>query len=116
NGDMVGHTGKLAPAIAAVETVDECVGQVWHAASAAAGAMIVTADHGNADEMIDPVSGKPSTAHSLNPVPFILAGAGVRKLRDGGDFGDVAPTVLKLLGIQPPAAMTGRSLIAGYGA
>jgi 2,3-bisphosphoglycerate-independent phosphoglycerate mutase len=75
--------------------------------------MIITADHGNADEMFDDVSGQPSTAHSLNPVPFILAGTDVQTLRDGGDFGDVAPTVLELLGIQPPAAMTGRSLIAG---
>ncbi len=114
NGDMVGHTGKLAPTIAAVEIVDECIGKVWKAVEAAAGAMIITADHGNADEMFDPVSGQPSTAHSLNPAPFILAGAGVQKLREGGDFGDVAPTVLELLGIQPPAAMTGRSLIAGY--
>ena len=113
NGDMVGHTGKLAPAIAAVETVDECIGKVWDAVKAAAGAMIITADHGNADEMFDDVSGQPSTAHSLNPVPFILAGTDVQRLRDGGDFGDVAPTVLELLGIQPPAAMTGRSLIAG---
>jgi 2,3-bisphosphoglycerate-independent phosphoglycerate mutase len=113
NGDMVGHTGKLAPAIAAVETVDECIGKVWDAVKAAAGAMIITADHGNADEMFDHVSGQPSTAHSLNPVPFILAGTDVQRLRDGGDFGDVAPTVLELLGIQPPAAMTGRSLIAG---
>ncbi len=116
NGDMVGHTGKLGPTIAAVETVDECIGDVWRAARTALGAMIVTADHGNADEMIDPVSGQPSTAHSLNPVPFILAGTDARKLRDGGDFADVAPTVLELMGIQPPAAMTGRSLIAGYGA
>lgn len=113
NGDMVGHTGKLAPAVAAVETVDECVGEVWNAVEAAAGAMIITADHGNADEMFDHVSGQPSTAHSLNPVPFILAGTDVQRLRDDGDFGDVAPTVLELLGVQPPAAMTGRSLIAG---
>ena len=116
NGDMVGHTGILSAAIAAVEVVDECIGQVWGAVKAASGAMIVTADHGNADEMLDSVSGQPSTAHSLNPVPLVLAGTGVRKLRDGGDFGDVAPTVLELMGIQPPTAMTGRSLIAGYGA
>jgi 2,3-bisphosphoglycerate-independent phosphoglycerate mutase len=96
-----------------VETVDECVGKVWNAVEAAKGAMIITADHGNADEMFDHFSGQPSTAHSLNPTPFILAGTDVQRLRDGGDFGDVAPTVLELLGIQPPAAMTGRSLIAG---
>ena len=75
--------------------------------------MIVTADHGNRRD-VDPTGG-PNTAHSLNPVPFILAGTEVRSLRHGGDFGDVAPTILKLMGVQQPAAMAGASLIAGYG-
>jgi 2,3-bisphosphoglycerate-independent phosphoglycerate mutase len=77
--------------------------------------MIITSDHGNADQMLDPDTGQPSTAHSLNKVPFILAGTKATQLRDGGTFADVAPTILELMGIQPPAAMTGRSLIAGYG-
>ncbi len=79
--------------------------------------MIITSDHGNADQMLDPPdTGQPSTAHSLNKVPFILAGTKATQLRDGGTFADVAPpTILELMGIQPPAAMTGRSLIAGYG-
>jgi len=115
NGDMVGHTGKLDATIAAVETVDDCVGQVWRAVKEARGAMIITSDHGNADQMLDPDTGQPSTAHSLNKVPFILAGTQATQLRDGGTFADVAPTILELMGIQPPAAMTGRSLIAGYG-
>jgi len=113
NGDMVGHTGKLDAAIVAVETVDDCIGQVWEATKAVGGAMIVTSDHGNADQMLDPGSGQPSTAHSLNRVPFILAGTHAKQLRDDGTFADVAPTVLELMEIQPPAAMTGASLIAG---
>ncbi len=115
NCDMVGHTGMFGPTVTAVATVDSCLGQVWDVVRAVGGAMIVTADHGNADEMIDPNTGGPNTAHSLNPVPFILAGTEVRSLRHGGDFGDVAPTILKLMGVQQPAAMAGASLIAGYG-
>lgn len=113
NCDMVGHTGMFEPTVTAVETVDRCLGQVWDTVRAAGGALIVTADHGNADEMIDPATGGPSTAHSLNPVPFILAGTEVRELRQGGDFGDVAPTILQLMGVQQPKAMAGTSLIAG---
>ncbi|MCR4425663.1 MAG: 2,3-bisphosphoglycerate-independent phosphoglycerate mutase [Firmicutes bacterium] len=116
NGDMVGHTGDLDAAVKAVETVDECLGQIWDAISAAGGVLIVTSDHGNADEMVDPEKGTANTAHSLNPVPFILAGAGPCVLRRDGDFGDVAPTILELMGVQQPAAMSGKSLIAGYGA
>jgi len=113
NCDMVGHTGMFEPTVTAVETVDRCLGQVWEAVRAAGGALIVTADHGNADEMIEPSTGGPNTAHSLNPVPFILAGTEVKRLRQGGDFGDVAPTILQLMEIQQPEAMAGTSLIEG---
>ncbi len=113
NCDMVGHTGMFKPTVTAVETVDRCLGQVWEAVRAAGGALIVTADHGNADEMIEPSTGGPNTAHSLNPVPFILAGTEVKRLRQGGDFGDVAPTILQLMEIQQPEAMAGTSLIEG---
>jgi len=110
NADMVGHTGVIPAAVRAVETVDECLGSVLVAVRERGGICLVTADHGNADHMLEP-DGSPNTAHSLNPVPFILVGAGSIALRDGGILADVAPTVLELLGIEQPAAMTGRSLI-----
>ncbi len=110
NADMVGHTGVIPAAVRAVETVDECLGSVLVAVRQFGGVCVVTADHGNADNMLEP-DGSPNTAHSLNPVPFILVGAGSIALRDGGILADVAPTVLELLGIEQPAAMTGRSLI-----
>lgn len=113
NCDMVGHTGVMEAAVKAIEVADESLGKVWEAVRAAGGVLLVTADHGNADEMIDPSTGGPSTAHSLNPVPFIVAGTDARSLRDDGDFGDVAPTVLELMRVQQPAAMAGASLIAG---
>jgi 2,3-bisphosphoglycerate-independent phosphoglycerate mutase len=109
NADMVGHTGVIEAAVKAVETVDECLGEVVAAVQAAGGVCIVTADHGNADHMLEP-DGSPNTAHSLNPVPLILTSAGL-SLRDGGILADVAPTVLEVLGIAQPEQMTGRSLI-----
>jgi 2,3-bisphosphoglycerate-independent phosphoglycerate mutase len=111
NPDMVGHTGVEAAAIKAVETVDRCLGRLIDAMSEAGGAMLVTADHGNCELMRDPETGGPHTAHTTNPVPCFLIGArdGVR-LHDGR-LGDVAPTLLALLGIDQPEAMTGRSLI-----
>ncbi len=109
NADMVGHTGSIPAAIAAVEAVDACLGQVVEAVAATDGVCLVTADHGNADNMLEP-DGSPSTAHSLNPVPLILTAQGVG-LDSGGVLADVAPTVLELLGIPQPAAMTGRSLL-----
>jgi 2,3-bisphosphoglycerate-independent phosphoglycerate mutase len=111
NPDMVGHTGVIEAAVKAIETVDACLGQVVRAVQASGGALIVTADHGNADNMLEP-DGSPNTAHSLNPVPLIVTvdGAG---LRDGGVLADVAPTVLELLGFEQPEAMTGRSLLEG---
>jgi 2,3-bisphosphoglycerate-independent phosphoglycerate mutase len=109
NADMVGHTGVIEAAVKAVETVDECLGQVVACVHADGGACVVTADHGNADHMLEP-DGSPNTAHSLNPVPLIATISGLQ-LRAHGILADVAPTVLALLGIPQPSEMTGRSLV-----
>ncbi|MGH9841023.1 MAG: 2,3-bisphosphoglycerate-independent phosphoglycerate mutase [Blastocatellia bacterium] len=114
NGDMVGHTGNLPAAVKAVEAVDTCLGWVIGAIERVKGAAIVTADHGNCEQMTDPDTGSPHTAHTRNPVPFILCDAEFRgSLREGGSLEDVAPTMLELLGIEKPGEMTGRSLLAG---
>jgi 2,3-bisphosphoglycerate-independent phosphoglycerate mutase len=110
NPDMVGHTGVIPAAVTAVETVDECLGRIVEAVHAKGGACIVTADHGNADEMLED-DGSPDTAHSLNPVPFVVT-AGAEALDGEGILADVAPTALALLGIEQPQEMTGRSLLA----
>jgi 2,3-bisphosphoglycerate-independent phosphoglycerate mutase len=110
NPDMVGHTGVIEAAVKAVETVDECLGRVVEAVHAAGGACLVTADHGNCDHMLND-DGSANTAHSLNPVPFIVT-AGAEALDGEGILADVAPTALQLLGIEQPEEMTGRSLIA----
>ncbi|WP_044892997.1 2,3-bisphosphoglycerate-independent phosphoglycerate mutase [Bacillus alveayuensis] len=109
NPDMVGHSGKLEPTIKAVEAVDECLGKVVDAILAKGGIAIITADHGNADEVITP-EGKPHTAHTTNPVPVIVTKKGIT-LREGGILGDLAPTMLDLLGLEQPKEMTGQSLI-----
>jgi len=109
NADMVGHTGSIPAAITGVEAVDDCLGEVIAAVEDKGGVCMVTADHGNADDMLES-DGSPQTAHSVNPVPCIVTLEGLR-LRDGGVLADVAPTALDLLGIEQPAAMTGRSLI-----
>jgi 2,3-bisphosphoglycerate-independent phosphoglycerate mutase len=109
NADMVGHTGVIEAAVKAVETVDRGLGEVVAAVHESGGAVIVTADHGNSDHMLEE-DGSPNTAHSLNPVPLIVTVPGV-SLRDGGILADVAPTMLALLGIEQPEAMTGRSLL-----
>ena len=112
NADMVGHTGVITAAVAAIETVDECLGRVLEVVHESGGVCIVTADHGNADHMLEP-DGSPNTAHSLNPVPLIVTAPGLElRLRDG-ILADVAPTVLDLLGISKPPQMTGTSLIEG---
>jgi len=111
NADMVGHTGVIEAAVKAVETVDECLGRVIEAVHGSGGACIIVADHGNADEMLEE-DGSPDTAHSLNPVPFVVTLEGAR-LDGEGILADVAPTVLALLGIDQPSEMTGRSLLAG---
>ena len=110
NPDMVGHTGVIEAAVRAVETVDECLGEVVQAVHESGGVCIVTADHGNADHMLEP-DGSPNTAHSMNPVPLVITGD-VGELRDGGTLADVAPTVLALLGEEQPEQMTGTSLTA----
>jgi len=110
NADMVGHTGVIEAAVKAVQAVDECLGRVLETVHAAGGACIVTADHGNADEMLEE-DGSPDTAHSLNPVPFVVT-AGAEALDGNGILADVAPTALALLGIEQPPEMTGRSLLA----
>ncbi|MDR3748397.1 MAG: 2,3-bisphosphoglycerate-independent phosphoglycerate mutase [Acidobacteriota bacterium] len=122
NADMVGHSGKIPPTITAVETVDSCLGQIYTALRQHGGTMIVTADHGNAEQMIDPATGGPQTAHTTNPVPFIVAAENSvtpadfkgdpRRftLRPDGALQDIAPTMLGILGIPQPKEMTGHDL------
>jgi 2,3-bisphosphoglycerate-independent phosphoglycerate mutase len=110
NPDMVGHTGVIPAAVRAVETVDECLGRVVAAVQERGGVCIVTADHGNAEEMLT-AEGTPQTAHSLNTVPMVVTSHAV-KLVAGGVLADVAPTVLALLGLEQPRQMTGHSLLA----
>jgi len=109
NSDMVGHTGVIEAAVRAVETVDGCLGSIVEAVHGSGGACVITADHGNSDHMLED-DGSPNTAHSLNPVPFIVTVEGVA-LREEGILADVAPTVLKVLGIDQPEAMSGESMI-----
>jgi 2,3-bisphosphoglycerate-independent phosphoglycerate mutase len=110
NADMVGHTGVIPAAVIAIETVDECLGKVLDVVRESGGVCVVTADHGNADHMLEP-DGSPNTAHSLNPVPLIVTALGLQLRAQGGILADVAPTVLDLLGIEQPSQMTGQSLI-----
>jgi 2,3-bisphosphoglycerate-independent phosphoglycerate mutase len=115
NADMVGHTGVIEAAVTAVETVDRCLGDVVQAVLETGGACLITADHGNADHMLEP-DGSPNTAHSLNPVPVIVTVSNPThplELRSGGALADVAPTLLEMMGIEQPAEMTGESLISG---
>jgi 2,3-bisphosphoglycerate-independent phosphoglycerate mutase len=111
NPDMVGHTGDIPAAVRAVETVDGCLGRVVSTVHVGGGACLVTADHGNCDHMLEP-DGSPNTAHSTNPVPLVLTVEGVR-LAEGGVLADVAPTALRMLGIDQPVEMTGHSLAEG---
>ena len=110
NPDMVGHTGVIEAAVKAVETVDGCLGTVVEAVHESGGACVITADHGNCDHMLED-DGSPNTAHSLNPVPFIVTADGA-SLDSDGILADVAPTILALIGIEQPSEMTGRSLLA----
>ena len=109
NGDMVGHTGSLPATIKAVETVDQCLGRVLATAEKAGTTVLVTADHGNCELMIDPATGGPHTAHTTNPVPFVVS-QGDAPLRSGGALCDVGPTILAMLGIRAPSEMTGVDL------
>jgi 2,3-bisphosphoglycerate-independent phosphoglycerate mutase len=112
NPDMVGHTGNLERTIEAVQHVDNCLGWITKSLRSARGRSIITADHGNCEQMIDPRTGEPHTAHTSNPVPFLIVDESSRgaRLRDGGALEDVAPTMLALLGIEQPKEMTGRDL------
>ncbi|HEX7252838.1 MAG TPA: 2,3-bisphosphoglycerate-independent phosphoglycerate mutase [Thermoanaerobaculia bacterium] len=113
NADMVGHTGKLPETIQAIEVLDQFLGRVEAAAREAGAVLMMTADHGNAEQMTDPVTGQPHTAHTTNPVPLVIAGADSSiRLESGGSLADVAPTLLRLQGLPAPAEMTGRDLRA----
>lgn len=109
NCDMVGHSGMMEPTIKAVEATDECLGKVVEAILAKDGVALITADHGNADEELTS-DGEPMTAHTTNPVPFIVTKNDV-ELREGGILGDIAPTMLTLLGVEQPKEMTGKTII-----
>jgi 2,3-bisphosphoglycerate-independent phosphoglycerate mutase len=111
NPDMVGHTGDLQAAIQAAQAVDVAIGAVEAAVRAVGGALLITADHGNLEMMRDPETGQPHTAHTVGPVPFVYVGPRAADLRAGGALRDVAPTILDLLGIDPPDDMSGRSLL-----
>ena len=112
NPDMVGHTGVIPAAVAAVERIDGLVGDAVEAVKEVGGVMFICADHGNAEKMIDYETGEPHTAHTTNPVPFILVNAEPdMKLREGGCLADIAPTLLEIMGLEQPAEMTGKSLI-----
>jgi 2,3-bisphosphoglycerate-independent phosphoglycerate mutase len=112
NADMVGHSGKIEPTVKAVETVDACVDQIEKAVRAKGGAVLITADHGNAEMMIDPVTGGPHTAHTTNPVPFIVIAEDAKQytLKQNGSLRDISPTILGMLGIDEPKEMTGSDL------
>jgi 2,3-bisphosphoglycerate-independent phosphoglycerate mutase len=112
NADMVGHSGKIEPTVKAVETVDACLGRIEIAVRAKGGAMLITADHGNAEMMVDPVTGGPHTAHTTNPVPFIVVAENYKQftLKPNGSLRDISPTVLGMLGLDEPKEMTGQDL------
>ncbi len=112
NADMVGHSGKIEPTVKAVEVVDACLGRIEPVVRAKGGAMLITADHGNAEMMIDPATGGPHTAHTTNPVPFIVVSENARQftLRPEGSLRDISPTVLGMMGLDEPKEMTGHDL------
>ena len=110
NGDMVGHTGIQSAAIAAIEAVDECVGKAYDALLEVDGQMFICADHGNAEQLIDDVTGEPFTAHTTNPVPFCVVNYPCA-LREGGVLADIAPTMIQIMGQKQPKEMDGKSLI-----
>lgn len=112
NPDMVGHTGVLEAAIEAIEVIDKCVGEVVNFVKEVGGTMFICADHGNAEQLIDYETGEPFTAHTTNPVPFILVnGPEEKKLREGGCLADIVPTLIELMGMEQPKEMTGKSLL-----
>jgi 2,3-bisphosphoglycerate-independent phosphoglycerate mutase len=111
NGDMVGHTGVLAAAIKAVEVLDACLGRITEALLAVGGQCLITADHGNVEQMLDESTGQPLTSHTSGPVPLIYVGNKQIRLADDGSLCDVAPTLLQLMGLPQPLEMSGHSLV-----
>ena len=111
NADMVGHTGVFDAAKAAIEAVDTCLGKVVDKVLEKDGTVFITADHGNAEQMIDYTTGTPFTAHTIDPVPFVYVSNDTKELRDGGVLADIAPTMLQVMGLEVPSEMTGKSLI-----
>jgi 2,3-bisphosphoglycerate-independent phosphoglycerate mutase len=111
NGDMVGHTGNLEAAKRAIEVLDECIGRVVTAMREAGGEVLITADHGNAEMMADPLTHQAHTAHTLNVVPLLYVGR-TAKVASGGALKDVAPTLLTMMGLPQPPEMTGKSLVS----
>jgi 2,3-bisphosphoglycerate-independent phosphoglycerate mutase len=112
NADMVGHSGKIEPTVKAVETVDACLGRIEAAVRAKGGAILITADHGNAEMMIDPATGGPHTAHTTNPVPLIVVAENAKEftLNPNGSLRDISPTLLGMLHLDEPKEMTGADL------
>jgi 2,3-bisphosphoglycerate-independent phosphoglycerate mutase len=113
NPDMVGHTGVFDATVDAVQVVDACIGRIAEAVLGVGGALLLTADHGNAELKVDRRDGSRLTAHTTSPVPVVLCGTAARRLREGGGLADVAPTVLRAMGLPVPAEMTGRDLAEG---
>ena len=111
NGDMVGHTGVFEAAVAAVECLDTCVGRIVEALDKVGGEALITADHGNVEQMQDECTGQAHTAHTCEPVPFIYVGQRDVSIREGGVLADVAPTLLTLMGMPVPKEMTGTSIV-----
>ncbi len=111
NADMVGHSGIFPAIVSAIETIDKCLGDIADAALARNAAVLITADHGNAEYKVDSTTGQPLTSHTTSPVPVILCGSNAQTLRGDGGLSDIAPTVLEVMGLPAPEAMTGRSLI-----
>ena len=114
NPDMVGHTGNFDAAVQAIEAIDHCLGRVLKALHRAGGELLISADHGNAEQMLDRRSGQPHTAHTSNLVPLIYVGRDA-ELEEGGALCDLAPTLLQILGLKPPGEMTGRQLLVFSG-
>jgi 2,3-bisphosphoglycerate-independent phosphoglycerate mutase len=110
NPDMVGHSGVIPAVVSAVETVDACLGEVVEAVDRLGGVSLITADHGNAEQLLEADGTSPHTAHTTNPVPLVVTDEGIA-VADGGELGDLAPTCLELLGLRSPDVMTGRALV-----
>lgn len=114
NADMVGHSGDFAATVTAIECLDQCMSQVWHALAQHGGQLLITSDHGNAEEMFDENTHQAHTAHTSEPVPLVYVGGLWHFTYSEGSLTDIAPTMLTLLGITPPAEMTGHSLLEKY--